>query len=378
MRRDRSQRIGLIASVVGHLILLLWAIFGGFFFSYDNLPATQSQEVSLMSSKDFAALQARAPKAAKESTPTPSKPKSKPKPPPKPKPAPAPEEQPTEQTDVATPAPEEKPSPTTTDNLVDVPQTDKTNPKPKSAPIVSPTPTEKPQPDAKQAEQTQEQVDQAQSEAQPTPEKPKEATAPQEAGQVLESEANKDDKEIGSAPKRSPMPKAKPEKKPEPQPAPDTADTSAPDATDTPDQTDTQATDDAAVNDALAEALSGAASDTPEAGTGVAESGPPMTDGEKDALRVSVKECWNTGSLSTDALHTSVTVLINFAQDGKPSNIELLGSEGGDDAAVRQSFEAARRAILRCARTGYPLPADKYDSWKETEITFDPSQMALR
>jgi hypothetical protein len=27
-----------------------------------------------------------------------------------------------------------------------------------------------------------------------------------------------------------------------------------------------------------------------------------MTDGEKDALRVAVQQCWNVGSLSTDAL----------------------------------------------------------------------------
>ncbi|MDO7707324.1 MAG: energy transducer TonB, partial [Loktanella sp.] len=42
------------------------------------------------------------------------------------------------------------------------------------------------------------------------------------------------------------------------------------------------------------------------------------------------------------------------------------------------AFQAARRAILRCQSGGYQLPADKYDQWKEVEITFDPSGMRLR
>ena len=39
---------------------------------------------------------------------------------------------------------------------------------------------------------------------------------------------------------------------------------------------------------------------------------------------------------------------------------------------------SARTAMLRCGASGYDLPADKYDQWREVEITFDPSGMRLR
>jgi hypothetical protein len=103
-----------------------------------------------------------------------------------------------------------------------------------------------------------------------------------------------------------------------------------------------------------------------------------MTDGDKDAFRVAVKDCWNVGALSTEALHTIVTIGITMSPDGKPSNLRLIGSKGGSDASTGQAFEAGRRAILRCAKTGYPLPAEKYEQWKEIELTFDPSTMKLR
>ena len=52
---------------------------------------------------------------------------------------------------------------------------------------------------------------------------------------------------------------------------------------------------------------------------------------------------------------------------------------------MRAAFEKARIAILR-AQSGCPgggqladaLPADKFEQWKEVEISFDPNDMRLR
>ncbi|MFZ1728209.1 MAG: energy transducer TonB, partial [Albidovulum sp.] len=60
---DRSQRIGMIVSGVAHLGVILWLILGGIFFSHDLPPTVATTEVSLMSSAEFAAMQARAPTA---------------------------------------------------------------------------------------------------------------------------------------------------------------------------------------------------------------------------------------------------------------------------------------------------------------------------
>ena len=40
--------------------------------------------------------------------------------------------------------------------------------------------------------------------------------------------------------------------------------------------------------------------------------GPPMTQGEREALRVAVQQCWNVGSLSSEALRTTVVVSVNY------------------------------------------------------------------
>ena len=106
---------------------------------------------------------------------------------------------------------------------------------------------------------------------------------------------------------------------------------------------------------ALAEAMDappeGAGS---EGGGGRAEQGPPLSRGEKDGLRLQIEACWNIGSLSREAQRTSVTVAFDMTPDGMPEqdSVRLLSAEGGSDAAAAQAFEAARRAILRCALQG--------------------------
>jgi len=112
--------------------------------------------------------------------------------------------------------------------------------------------------------------------------------------------------------------------------------------------------------------------------TADAPSGPPLTRGEQDGLRIAVQACWNVGSLSTDALSTTVVVLVRMAADGKPESVEMLSSDGATPTATRGAYEAARRAVIRCGAQGFPLPPGKYDQWREIEMTFDPSNMRIR
>jgi hypothetical protein len=75
-----------------------------------------------------------------------------------------------------------------------------------------------------------------------------------------------------------------------------------------------------------------------------------------------------------------VTVAVSMDQTGLPQagSIRLLDYSGGSETAARQAFEAARRAILRCAGQGYPLPVEKYEQWREIEMVFRPDGMRLR
>lgn len=102
--------------------------------------------------------------------------------------------------------------------------------------------------------------------------------------------------------------------------------------------------------------------------------GPPLSSGEQESLRVATSACWNIGALSTEAAQTTVRIQVDFNEDTTPvaSSIRLASSSGGSDAAARQAFEAAKRAVIRCGSRGFDLPVDKYDHWKTLVLTFDP------
>jgi hypothetical protein len=399
MPRQRSERIGFIVSAGVHLGAILWLLVGGIFFSHDMPPTSVATEVSLMSAAEFDALVAAAPRAPEE---TPLQP-SLPEPPAAEEAAPAPVEEAEPETVTPEPPvaePEPDVSPDVTDltppaaEVTDTPPTAilppseepsativtdiARKPTPRPAPRVAPVPTDAPEPDAAPAPEVVEQTVEAPAE-EAQPQETEEAAAPEEAGEVLETEENKDPEQVASAaPLTSARPKPRPEKPVKPEAAPETAPAAQPEPAATeapPSQTQSDA-----VADALAEALAGAASEDPAPGTGTAASGPPMTGGEKDALVVAVKQCWNVGALSTDALRTIVTVSVAMSPDGRPDSgsIRMISYEGGTEASARQAFEAGRRAILRCAGEGYPLPRDKYEQWKVIEIVFNPERMRLR
>lgn len=182
-----------------------------------------------------------------------------------------------------------------------------------------------------------------------------EAAAPEAAAPEIVTEAT----ETSLAPVTSPVPRPRPQRpvpavdpvpepepEPEPQPAPE---------------------------DPLASALAEALAE-PDADPGpAAAAGPPLTQGERDGLRVSVGRCWNFSALGTDAAKVTVVVGMDMSRDGVPSNLRMISWEGGGEAAARQAYETARRAILRCQP--YALPAEKYDQWQSIEMTFNPERM---
>lgn len=392
---DRAERTGLIASGVGHGALILWALVGGLFSHEDDTSAISTTEVSLISSAEFDAMVAAAPKAETALPEQPNIPEAEPEiaapepveeTPPEAEPLPPVEEPPPEdapdvseitppETEVTDVPPEL--TPPSEEPITTVLPT--ANTRPKAAPRIAPTPTETPETEAEVSDAVTEEVAEAPTET-PVEETPVEEAAPEEAGQVLETEANEEQEEIASAaPAASARPKSRPEK-----PAVEEAPAEAAPAEEAtaeaaePAPADSEAD---AVAEALAAAMEGGEqAEEAQAGTGTAASGPPMTSGEKDALIVAVKQCWNTGALSTDALNTVVTIGVSMNQDGTPNSgsIRMIGSEGGTDASARQAFEAGRRAIMRCGARGFPLPPEKYDQWKEIEIVFNPEKMRLR
>lgn len=377
---DRSERIGTTVSAAGHASLIAVALFGGIFFPPDERPPVASMQVSTVSASEYDALMAAAPKAVTDAPPQPSAPPETAEPvpeaateaPPETE-QPVPEEQvpPDAAPDVAEITPPEPvvtdaPPDALTQPATDQPELQVVTPdaQPQAAPVVAPVPNDAPAPDAAVSEEVTAAAEPVPADEPLVEKPPVEEAAPAETGQVLQTEENQDQLAVASSPRpRSRPAKPQPAAEPAPEePVPAVTETVA--AEDPPQE-------DAAVAAALEEALAGEASDTPTAGAGEAANGPPMTSGEKDALRVAVQRCWNQGAISTDATRVVVTVRVQMAPDGTPTGMEMLSAEGGDDNATKVAYRTARSAISRCAGAGYPLPADKYERWKVIDMIFD-------
>jgi hypothetical protein len=372
------MHVGHIISGAGHVGLIGWILFGGAFAPTPE--PFEVTEVAMISGAEFDALVTgtEPPETATDvALPTPPEPEA-PDPAPAPAPArpeprqppPAAAEAPPPDTAPAPPDPAPADPAEVQDEVADIappPQEQAVlapdlsdRPVPRPAPRVAPEPVAPPSPEAEVDDVVREEA--TPQENADTPREEQDATAPEEATTEIVTEA---EEAPASAPLRSIRPRARPER-PAPQEQTQTA------AADVPDRADTSS----AVENALAEALGGAQA----TGTSTAPSGPPMTAGEREALRVGVQRCWNVGSLSSDALRTTVVVGVDMNEDATPAtgSIRLISHTGGSEASARQAFETARRAIIRCGVNGFDLPSEKFGQWQRIEMTFDPSNMRIK
>ncbi|MEM1236115.1 MAG: energy transducer TonB [Pseudomonadota bacterium] len=367
--------IGGYISTVGHAGLIGFMLFGPG-FEAEPLPMEDVQQVSVISEAEFIALMQPSPvpevpetpaalvepdPAPEPEAPAPEEPVAQP---------PAPEPEPPAEPDPVPPAPEPVPEaefteeiiiPDLPDEIAPIPEELTENPPaPQAAPRVAPEPIAPPEPDAQVADEVRQAAEAA--EDADTVVEEQEATSPEEASTEIVTEA--EEQEPSGAVTSSLRPQARPNR---PQPVeeePETETAAAP--------------AEEPAEDPLAAALTEALDEEPAPAQ--RPLGPPLTSGERDALRVSVSRCWNVGSLSTEALGTTVVVNVSMQPDGKPvtGTIRMVSSSGGSSDAARQAFEAARRAIIRCGASGFDLPREKYDQWEEIEMTFNPEQMRIK
>ncbi len=314
---DPMQK-SLIASVAVHVLVLLLVIVG--------IPGERRLEDApeQMITVELAPIVAEKSQAPAPPAPTPAKPEPvkaqpKPTPPPPPQPAPAPKPEPKPEP-VKKPAPKpEPPKPAPKPEPKPEPELEpKSEPKPepvkKPAPKPEPKPVPKPQPPKPEP-------------AQPAPAKPQQAQ-PQQA-------------------------------KPQPQNRDDFA---------------------SSILQTLSQNKPATVSETPDAKPGVASGGDlsqVLTQGEFDALRRQIGQCWNfpAGAPNPDRLVVRVRVIVN--PDRTVRSAEVLNADMGleADPFYRVAKEAARRAVLSSQCNPLALPPEKYNLWKTFVLTFDPRFM---
>jgi outer membrane biosynthesis protein TonB len=105
-----------------------------------------------------------------------------------------------------------------------------------------------------------------------------------------------------------------------------------------------------------------------------------MTMDIKDALLAQMRACWNVPIGAPNPEQLIVQVRVFLAPDGRLLQAQVepaTRAAAATNPFIRAAAEAASRAINSCSPYKY-LPPDRYDSWREIVMTFDPSKMIGR
>lgn len=103
----------------------------------------------------------------------------------------------------------------------------------------------------------------------------------------------------------------------------------------------------------------------------------PLSISEKDAIRSQFIPCWTMPAGAKDAGSLAVRVKIKLQPDGAVLEATLADDLRGryaSDTYFRAAADSAIRAVYKCSPLKN-LPQDKYGSWKDTELTFNPSDL---
>jgi hypothetical protein len=102
----------------------------------------------------------------------------------------------------------------------------------------------------------------------------------------------------------------------------------------------------------------------------------PLTLSEIDAIRAQIQECWIVPAGARYAEGLVVRLRIFLRPDGELAGMPEVvdGDRMNRDSHYRTAAEHAIRAVQKCVPLKN-LPPDKYERWRDIELTFDPREM---
>lgn len=96
---------------------------------------------------------------------------------------------------------------------------------------------------------------------------------------------------------------------------------------------------------------------------------------ESDAIRAWVERCWEIPIAAREGDSPAVRLRIAFNPDGTVSARPEVQNPRGD-SNFQVLANSAVRAVMRCsAEGGVRLPRERYDTWREVVLNFDPKEM---
>lgn len=104
--------------------------------------------------------------------------------------------------------------------------------------------------------------------------------------------------------------------------------------------------------------------------------GKQLTMSEEDALRRQLQGCWHVpiGARDAENLIVKIFMVINPDRTLRGAKIVDTGRYNSD-LHYRAAADSAMRAVQSPNCSPFDLPPDKYDTWKQTTVTFNPSDM---
>lgn len=103
----------------------------------------------------------------------------------------------------------------------------------------------------------------------------------------------------------------------------------------------------------------------------------PMSISEMDAIRGQFVKCWRVPAGAKNDYELKVHVNVQLRPDGSVISAQLAGGDlvrYNTDTFFRGAADSAIRAVHKCSPLKN-LPADKYSTWKDMELTFDPRDL---
>jgi colicin import membrane protein len=96
---------------------------------------------------------------------------------------------------------------------------------------------------------------------------------------------------------------------------------------------------------------------------------------ESDAIRAWVERCWEIPISAREGDSPAVRLRIAFNPDGTVSARPEVQNPRGD-SNFQVLANSAVRAVMRCsAEGGVRLPRERYDTWRDVVLNFDPKEM---
>ncbi len=117
--------------------------------------------------------------------------------------------------------------------------------------------------------------------------------------------------------------------------------------------------------------------DTAKSKSDTYDASKPLSISEKDAIRGQFVKCWRMPAGARDDFSLAVRVRVLVNSDGTVREVGLVPDQVSryqSDTFFRAAADSALRAVQLCSPLK-GLSTDKYETWKDMELNFDPQEM---